>query len=147
EAAALARGVQRLLASPADTPVVDRHTQRLRPLQPGDVAVLVRTNAEAEAIARELGRQRIRCALARPGLLATPEGRLVDAALSFLLDRTDGVATATLDALHGFADGEPDRWLDAQIRACHVRRDAAAARAAAPVPAALAAGSLEPAEP
>jgi len=145
EAAALARGVQRLLAHPNDTPIVDRHSKHVRPLQPGDVAVLVRTNAEAENIARELGQLRIRCALSRPGLLSTPEGCLVDAALSFLLDRTDGVASASLDALHGFIDGDPDRWLDEQIRACHARRDAAAAAREAvgqapPVPG----GSREP---
>jgi ATP-dependent helicase/nuclease subunit A len=127
QATALARGIQRLLAAPEKTPIVDRHTKQLRPLQPGDIAVLLRTNVEAETIARALGEVRIRAALARPGLLHTPEGTLVDAALSYLVDRTDGVATATLDALHGFIDGDPDRWLDEQIRACNARRDAAAA--------------------
>jgi ATP-dependent helicase/nuclease subunit A len=136
QALALARGVQRLLAAPGDTPIVDRHTGLVRPLQPGDVAVLVRTNLEAVAIARAMGQLGIRAALPRPGLLQTPEGTLVDAALSYLADRTDGVAAATLDALHGFADGDPDRWLSEQIGASHARRDAAAAaRAVAAHPA------------
>jgi ATP-dependent helicase/nuclease subunit A len=124
--AAIALGVQRLLRVPQDTPVVDRHTEKVRPLQPGDIAVLVRTNAEAEAIARELGRLRIRAALARPGLLLTPEGTLIDAAVSYLVDRTDGVASATLDALHGFGGADPDQWLAEQIRRHQERKDAAA---------------------
>jgi ATP-dependent helicase/nuclease subunit A len=127
QAAALARGVRRLLASPADTPIVDRQTGLVRPLRAGDIAVLMRTNVEAESVARELGQLGIRATLPRPGLLRTPEGTMVDAALSFLADRMDGVAAATLDALHGFTAGDPDRWLDEQIRACHARRDAAAA--------------------
>jgi len=131
QATALALGIQRLLSAPGQTPVVDRQTGRVRPLRAGDIAVLVRTNLEAESIARELGQLGLRAALPRPGLLRTPEGTLVDAALSFLADRTDGVASATLDALHGFGDGNADRWLEEQIRACHARRDAAAARAAA----------------
>jgi ATP-dependent helicase/nuclease subunit A len=132
QATALARGIQRLLAAPEKTPIVDRHTKNLRPLEPGDIAVLLRTNLEAETIARALGQLRIRAALARPGLLHTPEGTFVDAALSYLVDRSDGVATATLDALHGFIDGDPDRWLDEQLRACHARRDAARDAATAP---------------
>lgn len=86
--------------------------------------MLVRSNAEAEGIARELGQLGIRAALARPGLLRTPEGTLLDAAVSFLVDRTDGVATATLDALHGFSEAGPDGWLEGQIRRCHAARAA-----------------------
>ncbi|HEU4578247.1 MAG TPA: UvrD-helicase domain-containing protein [Polyangiaceae bacterium] len=140
-ARAIALGVQRLLAEPERTSVVDRRTGVLRPLQPGDVAVLVRTNTEAEAIARELGRLRIRPALARPGLLHTPEGTLIDAALSYLVDRADGVAAATLDALHGFGDVQPDEWLAGQIRRHQGRKEAAKK---APVQGH--AGAVEPAE-
>jgi ATP-dependent helicase/nuclease subunit A len=128
DATAIARGIQRLLRSPPDTPIVDRHTGQVRPLQAGDIAVLVRTNAAMESIARELGVLHIRAALARPGLLRTPEGTLLDAAISFLVDRHDGVAAATLDALHGFSHGDPDRWLAEQIQRRHARRDANDAR-------------------
>ncbi|MEO8177852.1 MAG: UvrD-helicase domain-containing protein [Deltaproteobacteria bacterium] len=137
DALAIARGIQRLLARPAETPLVDRETGRVRPLQAGDIAVLVRTNAETESIARELGQLGIRAALARPGLLRTPEGTLLDAAVSFLVDRTDGVAAATLDALHGFDGADPDRWLEEQIRRQHARRatpDAEPANDVAPEP-------------
>jgi len=130
-ATAIALGVQRLLATPEQTTVVDRQTGVLRPVQPGDIAVLVRTNDEAESIARELGRLRIRPALARPGLLNTPEGTLVDAAVSYLVDRRDGVAAATLDALHGFGGPDPDTWLAQQIQSHHERVDAARQRKAA----------------
>ncbi len=127
--AAIALGVQRLLAAPDQTPIVDRHSGELRPVRPGDIAVLVRTNDEAEALASELGRLRIRAALARPGLLHTPEGTLLDAAISYLVDRRDGVAAATLDALHGFGGSEPDEWLSERMRAHHQRADARHGRA------------------
>lgn len=52
---------------------------------------------------------------------------LLDAAVSFLVDPNDGVAAATLDALHDFADGSPDRWLEEQIRRHHAQHAAAEA--------------------
>jgi ATP-dependent exoDNAse (exonuclease V) beta subunit len=131
DAAAIARGIQRLLARPTETPILDRQTGRVRPLEAGDIAVLVRSNAETKLIARELDLLQIPAALARPGLLHTPEGTLLDAAVSFLVDRFDGVASATLDALHGFGEGlglvaGPDRWLEGEIRRRHERKDALA---------------------
>ncbi len=112
DAAALASGVGRMLADPKATPVVDRATGEVRDVRPGDIAVLVATNKEATALADALHAVGIRAAIARPGLLATPEGVLIDAALRWLLDDTDTLAAAKIDALLGFGGRAPDAWLD-----------------------------------
>jgi len=119
-AEALAEGVRRLVADPAGTLIVDRDTKVARGLRPGDVAVLVATNAEARQIANALHARGVRVALARAGLLSTPEGTLADAALRALLDARDTLSAATLDALTGFGGGSPDSWLEATIRARRV---------------------------
>jgi ATP-dependent helicase/nuclease subunit A len=112
DAAALASGVRRMLADAKSTPVVDRATGEVREVRPGDIAVLVATNKEATTLADALHAVGIRAAIARPGLLATPEGVLVDAALRWLLDATDTLAAAKIDALLGFGGRTPDAWLD-----------------------------------
>jgi len=110
-AAALADGVRRMLADPTTTPVVDRTTNLVRGVRPGDIAVLVYTNVEASALADALHERGIRVAIARAGLLEKPEGVLVDAALRWLLDETDTLAAAKIDALLGFGGQDPDAWL------------------------------------
>ena len=112
---ALSAGVERMLAHPEATMVVDRATDETRPVRPGDIAILVATNEEATQIAEKLHRRGIRSAIARPGLLKTPEGVLVDAALRWLLDRRDTLAAARIDALLEFDGQDPDAWLDAQL--------------------------------
>jgi ATP-dependent exoDNAse (exonuclease V) beta subunit len=116
EAAAIAEGVRRLLEAPAATRVVDRATGQARPLRPGDVAILVDTNRRADALATALQERGVTAAHARAGLLATPEGTVVDAALRWLLDDRDTLSEAVLEALHGFGGGSPDEWLAARLR-------------------------------
>jgi ATP-dependent helicase/nuclease subunit A len=111
-ASSLASGVLRMLADASSTPVVDRTTNAVRAVRPGDIAVLVATNAEASLLADALHARGIRSAIARPGLLKTPEGVLVDAALRWLLDEGDTLAAAKIDALLGFGGEAPDAWLD-----------------------------------
>ncbi len=115
DAEAIAAGVSRILADAWATPVVDRTTKEVRDVRPGDVAVLTATNKEATALADALHARGIRAAIARPGLLATPEGVLVDAALRWLLDDGDSLAAAKIDALLDFAGHTPDMWLDHAI--------------------------------
>ena len=108
EAGALAEGVRRLLAAPTETPVVDRATAGVRDLRPGDVALLVATNAEAERVAEALSVRGVRVTVARAGLLATPEGTLVEAALRALADPSDELSRATtiegmVELFHGRA--------------------------------------------
>ncbi|MEA2748891.1 MAG: ATP-dependent helicase/nuclease subunit, partial [Myxococcales bacterium] len=111
-ASSLASGVLRMLSDASSTPVVDRTTNEVRAVRPGDIAVLVATNAEASLLADALHARGIRSAIARPGLLKTPEGVLVDAALRWLLDEGDTLAAAKIDALLGFGGEAPDAWLD-----------------------------------
>ena len=124
ETAALAEGVRRLLQEPGKTPVVDRATGEVRDLRPGDVALLVATNAEAKTLAEALAMRGVRAAVARAGLLATPEGTLVEAALRALLDPRDDQSRAILDALTGFQGKDPDAWLNARLRDVAARRTA-----------------------
>ena len=94
-------------SSPAATPVVDRTTKEVRAVRPGDIAVLVATNAEASTLADALHARKIRAAIARAGLLATPEGVLVDAALRSLLDEGDSLAAAKIDVPLGHGGKSP----------------------------------------
>lgn len=114
--AALAAGVARLLED-AQMKVLDRVTQRSRSVRPGDVAVLVYSNAEAERLSYALKERGILSVLPRVGLLTTPEGTLVAAALSYLVDARDTLASAELDALTGFDGLTAHEWLGARIRA------------------------------
>lgn len=142
----VARGVQRLLQDPAATPIVDRQTDEVRELRPGDVAILVRTNAEARTLATQLSLRGVRAAIARPGLLATPEGLLVTAGLAYLLSDRDRAAMATLDALHDWNGIGADAWLQQVIeehRRSRAQASANAETAAAPPPEAPAAREID----
>ncbi len=115
DAEALAQGIQRLLQAPAETMVLDREAQQPRPLQAADIAILVATNDEASRLATVLERCNVRVGLARTGLLDTPEGTAVQAALSYLADGRDERARAVLEALTGFAGATPDAWLQQEL--------------------------------
>jgi ATP-dependent helicase/nuclease subunit A len=129
EQGALAEGVARLLEIPDSTPVVDRISGDARGFRASDVAILVCSNAEAARLAIALEARGIATVLPRVGLLTTPEGTLVSAALRLLVDRRDTLAAAEIDALTGFdehaialdADSTStlpsDRWLAERIRA------------------------------
>jgi ATP-dependent helicase/nuclease subunit A len=124
EAEAIAEGIRRLIETPSVTPVVDRATGEVRDLRPGDVALLVATNAQAERVAKALFARGVRATLAQAGLLSTPEGTLVDAALRAVVDSRDELAHATLEALTGFEGSDPDAWLDARMAQAAARRAA-----------------------
>lgn len=114
-AAALANGILRMVRNPGQTPIVDRTTGERRSVRPGDIAVLVATNHEAQAVASALHERNIRASVARTGLLSTPEGTLADSALRWLLDPRDSLAAAILDALTGFQGRSPEDWLAAVL--------------------------------
>jgi len=123
--AALADGIIALLADPAKTPVLDRVTGAVRPLEARDVAVLLRSNEACTQLASALEQRGVRATTWRRGLLATREGRLTLAALRLLVAERDDHAEAELEALAGFegfgADGEADpeagrrAWLEARL--------------------------------
>ncbi|MDQ2642482.1 MAG: UvrD-helicase domain-containing protein [Myxococcota bacterium] len=117
EEQAIAQGIARLLQAPEQTPVLDRATGAARPVRPGDIAVLVYSNAEAAKLSAALKLLGIPSVLPRVGLLVTPEGTFVSAALRFLVDVRDSLASAELDALTGFNGRSPDEWLAQRIQA------------------------------
>lgn len=114
---AIAEGVQQLLAHPIATPIWDKTSDALRPLRASDVAVLVATNAHAERVAKALAERGIKAALPRTGLMKTPEGTLLVAALRYLADGQDTLACAELEALTGFPEGDREAWFARRVAA------------------------------
>jgi hypothetical protein len=135
DAHAIAEGVRKMLAQPSETPVQDRATKKVRDVRAGDIAVLVSTNEAAAQVANALALRGIRAAVARAGLLSTPEGTMIDAALRALIDPEDSLSLAVLESLTGFEGLDADAWLEARIR--HVAEKKAAdleSREVAPQP-------------
>ena len=90
----IALGVKRMLArGPIIQPkgVID-----YRPIAPGDIAILCRTNAKCIAIAESLHKQGIKAAVARTGLLDTAEARLILACLKYILNQGDSLSVAEI---------------------------------------------------
>ena len=117
DAEAIAEATSRLLDEPEPTMVLDRVTGAVRPVMARDVGILTATNAEAKRIAGLLARRAVRASLPRDGLLQTPEGVLLDAALRWVLEPGDRVARATLEALGGWSGAGPDAWLATKLTA------------------------------
>lgn len=127
DAHAIAEGVRRMLAGASETPVEDRATKAARDVRPGDIAVLVSTNAAAEQLAQALAVRGIRATVARAGLLSTPEGTMVQAALRALVDPKDMLSPAILEALTGYGERTPEAWLEARLQRVAEERAAEAA--------------------
>jgi ATP-dependent helicase/nuclease subunit A len=140
EADALAEGVRRLVMDPTSTPVHDRITDEVRGVRAGDIAMLVATNAEAERLAGALSRRGVFASIARAGLLATPEGTFVTAALRCLIEPDNALAVAEMEALTGFDGLDSDAWLARRLSDHAATR--AAREAGEPITAAVRAGLL-----
>ncbi len=112
DACATASGVAELLAD--STVRVRDGNERTRPVRPGDIAVLCVTNGQCASVAGALAALGIPAAVATPGLLATPEARLVTAGLALWCDSTDRLARATIARLAAFP-GDGDEWLAAVL--------------------------------
>ncbi len=96
---AIARRVRRLLEE--RMPVWSKDRKATRPLSPGDVAILCRTNAQCEQMARALHHVGLKAAVARSGLLQTAEGRLAVACLKYLVNPADALSAAEILVLSG----------------------------------------------
>lgn len=83
------------------TPVWSKKRDSTRPVQPGDIAVLCRSNRGCELMAEALHRAGLKAAIARAGLLETLEGKLVLACLKYLLIPSDALSIAEILALTG----------------------------------------------
>ncbi|MCB1174300.1 MAG: UvrD-helicase domain-containing protein [Leptospiraceae bacterium] len=90
----LASGIAELLQT--DQQIEDPATQQLRNIQAGDIAVLLRSNQECEALSQALALVGIDSSRSRAGLFHTPEARLVLAILRRLLSNRDTLAVAEI---------------------------------------------------
>lgn len=94
--------------------VYDKDATALRPMRASDIAVLCRRNDLVPEIVEALGRWGIPAAAQRPGLLKTPEARLVLACLRRLHDHDDTLASATIIELTGSL--RPEEWLEDRLQ-------------------------------
>ncbi|MEK7254917.1 MAG: 3'-5' exonuclease, partial [Bacteroidota bacterium] len=69
-------------------------TERLA--QPGDVAILCRSNQDCKDMAEALHRAGLRAAISRAGLLGTAEAKLILACLKFILNKYDSLSIAEI---------------------------------------------------
>ncbi len=93
-------------------------------MEPGDIAVLCRSNDECKRVASALEVAGVRAAIARPGLLGCAEARIAKAALALALDPRDSLAAAEVSRLGGCGGRTPDEWLDERMRQVVLDRDA-----------------------
>ncbi len=84
----------------------DKDHSAWRPARPGDVAILCRSNEQCRQMAQALHQAGLRASVARPGLLATAEARLVTACLKFILHHRDALSVAEILLLGGRMDIE-----------------------------------------
>lgn len=94
--------------------VVDKGTGEKRKAAGGDIAILCRGHAECRTIAKALAARGIRVAIGRPGLLNTPEGKLVTACLRYFLNDRDTLANAEIQVLTS-PDPKPEVWLTERL--------------------------------
>ena len=103
--------------------IEDERSGRARPVEPGDIAVLCRSNAECERTAGALEIAGVRAAIKRPGLLGCAEARLAKAALELALEPRDSLAAAEVSRLGGCGGRTPDQWIEERIRQVGRDRD------------------------
>ena len=71
----------------------------IRPVRPGDVAILCRSNQTCDYIAAALHQAGLKAAIARAGLMQTAEARLVEACLRLVHNHRDSLAVAEIMVL------------------------------------------------
>jgi ATP-dependent helicase/nuclease subunit A len=111
QVSSLAAGILALEAS--KFPVMDKESQRQRPVAWKDIAVLVRENATAENVRAGLKIAGIPCEGERSGLRSRPVRALLLACLRRLNDRSDSLASAEILTL---SEGlSPEDWLEERM--------------------------------
>ena len=108
---ALAKGLKEFIGS--DYQLKDKNTEQLRAAHYGDVAILCRTHSHLTEMATALSAFNIPVSRSQTGLLNTPEAALVLAAMRYLVDASDTLATAELMCL---TQGDaPEIWLQSRL--------------------------------
>ena len=109
---AIAAGIATAVTSGKEWLVADGGTSR--PLAPGDIAVLCRSNKACIELAATIARTGLKVAIERDGLFGALEGRLATAALRWCADMRDSVALAELAHLLHEGDDQPP-WFEASL--------------------------------
>ena len=89
-----AKAVKELLANPPR--IRPKGASAERPLRPGDIAILCRSNYGCRAVAEALNKQGLPAAIASDGLLGTAEATLLLACLKYLLSGSDSLSVAEI---------------------------------------------------
>lgn len=108
---AIACAVEEALANAHEWQVQEKGGE-LRPLRPGDIAILCRSNDNVADVAAALTQRGIKVGVERKGLARTAHVQLVVAALRWVADPTDRLALAELARFFG-ASPDSDDWLQA----------------------------------
>ncbi len=74
----------------------NKKTKEIRPVRPGDIAVLCRDNRDCLDMAEALHRAGLKAAISRTGLLDTPEAKLALACMKYLLTPSDALSAAEI---------------------------------------------------
>lgn len=109
DAAALASGIGELLDDP-EVLVRTSDNHSTRRARPKDVAILCRNNDTCTEVAGQIERSGIAVQILRPGLMTTPEVRLLLTGLRLWVDQGDRLAIAELARIIEYPD-RPDQWM------------------------------------
>lgn len=93
----IAIGISRFIAQ--EQVIFSKSEKQYRKIQPGDIAVLCRSNAECAAMADALHRAGLKAAISRTGLLNSAEAKLILACLKFILNPKDSLSVAEIQLL------------------------------------------------
>ncbi|MDP8235139.1 MAG: UvrD-helicase domain-containing protein [Candidatus Erginobacter occultus] len=104
----IAEGIRQLLDSTDRITVVDKASEELRKIRPGDIAVLRSSNSDCAATAAALYQHGIRTSTADDGLAETPEAVYVLSALEVVLDRRAALPALLVRHLSGTGKAEED---------------------------------------
>ena len=76
--------------------ILPKGEKEYRAIQPGDIAVLCRSNYACQEVADALHRTGLKAAISRAGLLSTAESKLILACLKFILNKYDSLSVAEI---------------------------------------------------
>lgn len=82
-------------------PIFDKKRETIRPVRPGDIAVICRKNYGCETMAGALHRAGLKAGVARSGLLSTPEIKIALAYLKRLVNPYDRLSAAEIKLISG----------------------------------------------
>lgn len=90
----IARNIAEMLSESWKVRIKGSNT--VRTMQPGDVAVLCRSNAACQTMADALHKEGLKASISRNGLLQTAEASLILACLRYILNKHDALAVAEI---------------------------------------------------